>query len=67
MSDGGVNYSAARVPGAIDTLPGSIMELNTWILWAAVGLGAGAEPEGLPSVEGMLEPGRTARVMIPSV
>jgi cytochrome c oxidase subunit 1 len=39
MADGGANYSAARVPGAIDTLPGSIMELHTWILWAAVALG----------------------------
>src|SRR5882724_6698329 len=44
MSDGGVNYSAARVPDAIDTLPGSIMELNTWILWAAVGLGISQIP-----------------------
>lgn len=44
MSDGGVNYSAARVPGAIDTLPGSVMELNTWILWAAVGLGLSQIP-----------------------
>jgi cytochrome c oxidase subunit 1 len=32
------------VPGAIDTLPGSIMELNTWILWAAVGLGLSQIP-----------------------
>ena len=39
MSDGAVNYSAARVPGAIDALPGSIMELNAWILWAAIALG----------------------------
>jgi cytochrome c oxidase subunit 1 len=44
MSDGGVNYSAARVPGAIDTLPGSIMELNTWILWAAIALGLSQIP-----------------------
>jgi cytochrome c oxidase subunit 1 len=44
MSDGGVNYSAARVPNAIDTLPGSIMELNTWILWAAIGLGLAQIP-----------------------
>ena len=44
MSDGGINYSAARVPGAIDTLPGSIMELNTWILWAAIGLGIAQIP-----------------------
>ena len=44
MSDGGVNYSAARVPNAIDTLPSSIMELNTWILAAAVGLGLAQIP-----------------------
>ena len=28
MSDGAVNYSAARVPNAIDTLPGNIMEIE---------------------------------------
>ena len=44
MSDGGVNYSAARVPGVIDTLPGTVMELNTWILWAAIGLGLAQIP-----------------------
>jgi len=44
MSDGGVNYSAARVPNAIDTLPGTIMELNTFILWAAVALGIAQIP-----------------------
>ncbi len=44
MADGGANYSAARVPGAIDTLPGSIMELHTWILWAAVALGIAQIP-----------------------
>lgn len=44
MSDGGVNYSAAHVPNAIDTLPGSIMELNRWILWAAIGLGLSQIP-----------------------
>jgi len=44
MSDGGVNYSAARVPGAIDTLPGNIMDLNTWILWAAIALGIAQIP-----------------------
>jgi len=44
MSDGGVNYSAKLVPNAIDTLPGSVMELNTWILWAAVGLGLAQIP-----------------------
>jgi len=44
MADGGANYSAARVPGAIDTLPQSIMELHTWILWAAVALGVAQIP-----------------------
>ena len=44
MADGGANYSAARVPGAIDTLPGTIMELHTWILWAAVALGVAQIP-----------------------
>jgi cytochrome c oxidase subunit I len=44
MSDGGINYSAARVPGALDTLPGSIMELNWWILAAAIGLGLAQIP-----------------------
>jgi cytochrome c oxidase subunit 1 len=44
MSDGGVNYSAARVPGAIDALPGSVMELNSWIFAAAVALGIAQIP-----------------------
>ena len=44
MADGGANYSAARVPGAIDTLPQSIMELHTWILWAAMALGLAQIP-----------------------
>ena len=44
MADGGANYSAARVPGAIDTLPGTIMELHTWILWAAMALGIAQIP-----------------------
>ena len=44
MSDGAVNYSAARVPNAIDALPGTVMELNTWILWAAIGLGIAQIP-----------------------
>jgi cytochrome c oxidase subunit 1 len=44
MSDGAVNYSAARVPNAIDALPGSVMELNTWILWAAIALGIAQIP-----------------------
>jgi cytochrome c oxidase subunit 1 len=44
MSDGAVNYSAARVPGAIDALPGSVMQLNGWILWAAIALGIAQIP-----------------------
>ena len=44
MSDGAVNYSAARVPNAIDALPGNVMELNTWILWAAIALGIAQIP-----------------------
>jgi cytochrome c oxidase subunit 1 len=44
MSDGGVNYSAAHVPGAIAALPGPIMQLNIFILWAAIGLGIAQIP-----------------------
>jgi cytochrome c oxidase subunit 1 len=44
MSDGAVNYSAARVPNAIDALPGTVMEMNTWILWAAIALGIAQIP-----------------------
>jgi len=44
MSDGGVNYSAARVPGAIDALPGTVMQLNGVILWAAICLGIAQIP-----------------------
>jgi cytochrome c oxidase subunit 1 len=44
MADGGANYSAAKVPGVIDTLPGTIMEMHTWILWAAVALGIAQIP-----------------------
>jgi cytochrome c oxidase subunit 1 len=44
MSDGAANYSAARVHDAIDTLPATIMELNTFILWAAIGLGLAQIP-----------------------
>jgi cytochrome c oxidase subunit 1 len=44
MSDGGANYAAARVPGVIDALPGSIMALHTWILWAAIALGLAQIP-----------------------
>ena len=38
MSDGGANYSAAKVPGASGSLSGQIMNLHTFILWGAVGL-----------------------------
>jgi cytochrome c oxidase subunit 1 len=44
MSDGAVNYSAARVPGVIDALPGNIMQLNGVILWAAICLGIAQIP-----------------------
>jgi cytochrome c oxidase subunit 1 len=44
MADGGANYSAARVPGALDTLPNTIMELHTWILWGAMALGLAQIP-----------------------
>jgi len=44
MSDGAVNYSAARVPNAIDALPGTVMQLNGFILWAAIGLGIAQIP-----------------------
>ncbi|MGA3283818.1 MAG: cbb3-type cytochrome c oxidase subunit I [Verrucomicrobiota bacterium] len=44
MADGGVNYSAARVPGALATLPNSIMALHTWILWGAMALGLAQIP-----------------------
>ena len=44
MSDGAVNYSAARVPNAIDALPGSVMQLNGVILWAAICLGIAQIP-----------------------
>jgi cytochrome c oxidase subunit 1 len=44
MSDGGINYSAARVPNAIDALPGTAMQMNGVILWAAVCLGIAQIP-----------------------
>jgi cytochrome c oxidase subunit 1 len=44
MADGGANYSAMRVPGALATLPNSIMEMHTWILWGAVALGLAQIP-----------------------
>jgi cytochrome c oxidase subunit 1 len=44
MADGGVNYSAARVPGALATLPNTIMAMHTWILWGAMALGLAQIP-----------------------
>jgi cytochrome c oxidase subunit I len=38
MSDGGANYSAAKVPGASGSLSGQMMSLHTFILWGAAGL-----------------------------
>jgi len=44
MANGGANYSAARVPGVLDTLPNDIMAMNSWILWAAIALGLAQIP-----------------------
>ena len=44
MSNGGELYSLAKVPNAIDALPGNIMQLNGVILWAAVCLGIAQIP-----------------------
>jgi cytochrome c oxidase subunit 1 len=44
MADGGANYSAAMVPGAIDALPAYVMELHQWIFVAAVCLGIAQIP-----------------------
>src|ERR1051325_3395844 len=38
MADGGANYSQARVPDAIGGLSPHVMNMHTYILWAAVGL-----------------------------
>jgi len=38
MSDGGLQYSAAKVPGVAGALSGPILGLNNFILWAAAGL-----------------------------
>ena len=38
MSDGGANYSQAKVEGASGGLSAGIMHFHTFILWAAVGL-----------------------------
>ncbi|MFO1477968.1 MAG: cbb3-type cytochrome c oxidase subunit I [Verrucomicrobiota bacterium] len=46
MSDGGANYAAATIQkaGAEGGLSGGIMELNRWILWAAICLGISQVP-----------------------
>jgi cytochrome c oxidase subunit 1 len=44
MADGGANYSAAHVPGAIGGLSDQIMRMHTYILWAAVGLALAQVP-----------------------
>jgi len=44
MSDGGANYSQARVPDAIGGLSDHFMGLHKPILWAAVGLGLAQIP-----------------------
>jgi cytochrome c oxidase subunit I len=38
MADGGANYSQARVENAIGGLSAGMLNLHTYILWAAVGL-----------------------------
>ncbi len=38
MADGGINYSQAKHPDAIGGLAPSLIQMNTWILYAAVGL-----------------------------
>ena len=38
MADGGANYSQAKVPDAVGGLSAGMMNLHTYILWAAVGL-----------------------------
>ena len=44
MADGGANYSTARVPDAIGGLSDHMIQLHTYILWAAVGLGLAQIP-----------------------
>jgi cytochrome c oxidase subunit 1 len=39
MADGGANYAAAAVPGAVGGLSSSLMQMHTYILWGAAGLG----------------------------
>jgi cytochrome c oxidase subunit 1 len=44
MSNGGASYSAHNVPNAVAALPDNVMELNNWILAAAIGLGIAQIP-----------------------
>jgi cytochrome c oxidase subunit 1 len=44
MSNGGELYSVAKVPDAVAALPSLIMQMNTWILWAAIALGIAQIP-----------------------
>ncbi len=39
MADGGANYSEAHNPGVIGGLSPQMMQMHTWILWAAICLG----------------------------
>jgi cytochrome c oxidase subunit 1 len=44
MSDGGINYSAARLEGVTGSLGATALGLNSVILWGAVGLGIAQIP-----------------------
>ncbi len=44
MADGGINYSAAKVPGAIGGLTDNIIWLNQFVSVAAIGLGLAQIP-----------------------
>lgn len=44
MSDGGVSYSTLRAEGVLGALSPSIIGLNNYILWGAVGLGLAQVP-----------------------
>ncbi len=44
MSDGGINYSVLKVPEMTGALSKSMLELNTIILWGAVGLAVSQIP-----------------------
>jgi len=39
MADGGANYAAASVPGAIGGLAPKFMQMHSFILWGAICLG----------------------------